>query len=241
MAETHQHGDNPSCDCDNPNSVETATGLTLSSDKPSYIIPEIGTRGTFNFSSPYDTVMDSSVEYEVRSIRSLKEVYDSEEDPFGNIYNSVQISEEEFRRDLDWNIPVIVLTNSANQYFYIPATKLLSMPKVTGVKYQEVMLAINLGYLPLTYDTSLAEETLKDDILHVTGITSTVERIKTSAVSIVTEDEHNNYKKLLDSKKQTKNSWRVRYEMLLEKFNEQKKVIDMLHSCIEKHLFKDEV
>lgn len=239
MAETHQHGDNPSCNCDNPDAVETATGLTLSSSKPSYIIPEIGTRGTFKFASPYDDVMDDAVEYEVRSIRSLKEVYDSEEDPFANIYSAVQISEDEFRRDLDWNVPIIVLTNSANQYFYVPATKLLSMPKVSGIKYQEVMLAINLGYLPLTYDTTLAEETLKDDILHTTGITSTVERIKTSAVSIVSEEDHANYKKLLDGKKKTKHSWRVRYEMLLEKFNEQKLVIKTLHECVEKHLFKD--
>lgn len=223
----------------------TSTDVTTSQDcectdtkqsKPNFIIPELGTKGTFTFAAPFDNIIAPTQELEVKALRSLKEVYDSEEDPFTNIYQSLNLTEQEFKRDLDWKVPIIVFSDSSNQYFYVPATKLLSLPKIAGIKYQEVMLAVNLGYLPLSHDISLLIDTLKTDVLATTGITSTVETIKTSAIQMVTDEEHENFLKLLNSKKTNKNSYRYKYEVLLQKYSDLLKQREVLHDCIEKHL-----
>lgn len=204
--------------------------------KPNWITPELGSKGVFTFAEPFNEIISETQELEVKALRSIKEVFDSEEDPYTNIYQSYNLTEQEFKRDLQWKVPIIVFSDSSNQYFYVPATKLLSLPKITGIKYQEVMLAVNLGYLPLGYDVSLLADTLKTDLLATTGITSTVQKIQTSAVQMVSIDEHEKFKKLLKSKKTNKNSYRYKYETLLQKYNDLLAQRKVLHECIEKHL-----
>ena len=218
------------------NSTEDCECPEQDLSKPNWIVPELGSKGIFSFAEPFNDIIADTQELEVKALRSLKEIYDSEEDPYTNIYQSYNLTEQEFKRDLQWKVPVIVFSDSSNQYFYVPATKLLSLPKITGVKYQEVMLAVNLGYLPLGYDISLLADTLKTDLLATTGITSTVQKIQTSAIQMVSIDEHDKFKKLLESKKTNKSSYRYKYEVLLQKYNDLLAQRKVLHDCIEKHL-----
>lgn len=209
----------------------------MADTKPVYYVPAVGTKGSFSFQEPFDSILFSSQEYEVKSIRSLKEIYDSEEDPYTNIYAANNISEEDFKTDLDNNIPIIVLANSANQYYYVPATKLASLPKVTGVKYQECMMVINLGYLPLDFNIDTAKDTIINDIKASLGIESTVETIKTSSIQLVEEDKHDEFQKLLNTRKTITESYRTRYMKISEKYTNMKQQLDKLHKCIEAHIF----
>ena len=212
------------------------TGVSGPTKKPTYIVPAIGTVGTFEFKSPFDDKLYNGLEYEVKAIRSLVELNDSNEDPFVNIYQPVELSEKDFKTDLDHNVPIVVLSNSGGNYYYVPASKIKSMPKTVGVKYQQVMMAINLGYLPLDFDLELAKDTIVNDIKATLGITSTVESIKTSAVQLITSDEHEQYKKLLESNKTITSSYRIRYEILAEKNKKLMSTIKMLNDCIFQHL-----
>lgn len=209
----------------------------MADTKPTYYMPAVGTKGTFSFQEPFDSILFSSQEYEVKSIRSLKELYDSEEDPYTNIYASNNLTEDDFKTDLDNNIPIIVLANSANQYYYVPATKLASLPKSTGIKYQECMMVINLGYLPLEFNIDVAKDTIINDIKASLGIESTVETIKTSAIQLIDEDKHDEYQKLLKTRRTISESYRTRYHKISEKYEATKKQLDSLHKCIELHIF----
>lgn len=223
------------CNCEDKDKVESDSGI-LTTKKPTYIIPPLGSRGTFEFKKPFDSKLYNTTEYEVKALRSMKEVYDSEEDPFTNIYDANGLTEDEFKTDLDWNVPIVVLTNDANQYFYIPATYIGSMPKITGIKYQEVMMAINLGYLPLDFDTKIASDTIKEDIKTSLGIESTVEILKTSSVEIIPEEKHNEYKKLLAARKTISNSPTIRLKLMQQQYDLMKERLELLHQCIEKHI-----
>lgn len=196
------------------------------------IIPPIGSRGVFTFEEPFNTTLNNGQEYIVKGIRLLKEIQDSLEDPYTNIYQPVNLTEDDFKKDLQNNVPVIVLSNSGNEYYYIPANKLKSMPQTVGIKYQEVMLAINLGYLPISFDLDLAKETIVTDILATLGIESTVESLKTSAVQLVTDTEDATYKKLLETRKSIKSSYRIRYEELNVLYEAQKKKLQELEKFI---------
>lgn len=229
---------NESCECSSSSTTESDGGSSISttSDKPDYIIPPIGTKGTFTFLSPFNEVLYNDQEYEVVSIRSLKELYDSEEDPLTYIYEEVGLTSSEFQTDLDWNVPIIVFTTEAGKYLYVPASYLGSLPNITGVRYQQVMLAVNLGYLPVNFDLEIAKDTIKEDILGTLGITSTVEAIKTSAVQMVDEDEDEKYKKLLEGKKTINSSYKIRYLKLVQINNTLRQQIKMMNNCMVNHL-----
>lgn len=206
----------------------------MADTKPIYYTPAVGTKGSFSFQSPFDSILFSNQEYEVKSIRSLKELYDSEEDPYTNIYAANNLTEQDFETDLNNDIPIIVLANDANQYYYVPATKLSSLPKLTGVKYQEVMLAINLGYLPVDTDITSTKMDIESVVSEKIGVKSNMEIIKTSAIQLVDEAKDVEYTKLREAN-MNKDTWRTKYKKLESKYNDALAQLELLHTCIEKH------
>lgn len=221
------------CQCDAQDTSSSDASNAMGAEKPKYIVPPIGSKGTFTFLTPFDKEMFNNQEYTVTAIRSLQEMNDSEEKPFENIYEENELTSDLFKSDLDNNIPIIVLRNSGNNYFYVPASYIKSMPKNNGVKYQQVMMAINLGYLPLDFNYSAAAELIKEDIKGSLGITSTVETIKTSAVQLISEDEHGRFTKLINGNATAKNGYRFRYNMILEQNKRLKARIKLLNDCIK--------
>ena len=160
------------------------------------IIPKIGSKGAFQFKEPFKNKLVEVQEYTVRGIRSLKEIIDSEENPLENIYRAYGLEETDMNEDLEKEIPIIVLTNSAGQYFYVPADRINTQPLTIGNKYQEQMLAINLGYLPIGFNMDLAKNTIKEDILNVLGITSSSYRIRYQELDVKYKALQAQYKEL---------------------------------------------
>lgn len=198
----------------------------------SYIIPPIGSKGKFSFQSPFDTGTKTDTEYTVYSIRSIRELIDSGEDPLKYIYKNVGLSETEMNKDMEDNIPIVVLSSGTNSYTYVPANMISSLPDVSGVKYQQKMLAINIGHLPLDYSLDVVKETVKEAVLEMTGIESTVQAIDTSAIKYITTDEHNTYMKLLDGRKLSNMSYRTRYKILNTQYETLKDKLDQLEKCV---------
>lgn len=187
-----------------------------------YIIPPIGSKGKFEFKAPFNQNTKSDIEYAVYAIRSIKELIDEGRDPLKYIYNQVGLSETDMNKDLTDNVPIIVLSAGTNNYVYVPANKISSLPDITGVKYQQKMLAINIGHLPLDYSLDVVKETIKEAVLEMTGIDSTVEAISTSAVTFLSDDQHTTYMKLIDGKKTSNMSYRTKYKVLLTTYNKLK-------------------
>lgn len=201
-----------------------------------YIIPPIGASGKFEFKDPFSSQMKKDQEYKVTAIRSLKEILDSGEDPLEHIYKPVGLSQTDLNKDLEDNVPMVVLSSGSSNYTYIPANKLASLPNIIGVKYQQKMLAINIGYLPLDYNLDLAKETIKETVLEVLGIESTTEAISTSAIKYVEKDEHEKFMKLIDGKKTNNMSYRTKYKILLETHNKVLQKLKELEECAIQHL-----
>lgn len=197
-----------------------------------YVIPPIGSKGKFSFQSPFDTGTKKDTEYTVYSIRSIRELIDSGEDPLKYIYKNVGLSETEMNQDLEDNIPIVVLSSGTNSYVYVPANRISALPDVSGVKYQQKMLAINIGHLPLDYSLDIVKETVKEAVLEMTGIESTVQAIDTSAIKYITADEHTTYMKLIEGRKKSNMSYRTRYKILNNQYETLKKKLEELEKCI---------
>ena len=197
-----------------------------------YVIPPIGSKGKFSFQSPFDTGTKKDAEYTVYSIRSIRELIDSSEDPLKYIYQNVGLSETEMNQDIADNIPIVVLSSGTNSYIYVPANRITALPDVSGVKYQQKMLAINIGHLPLDYSLDIVKETVKEAVLEMTGIESTVQAIDTSAIKYITSDEHDTYMKLIDGRKKSNMSYRTRYKILNNQHETLKKKLEELERCL---------
>lgn len=200
-----------------------------------YIIPPIGTKGKFEFKEPFNTGIKANQELMVYAIRTIQELVDSGENPYEFIYKNVGLSEDDMNKDLDDSIPIIVLASGSNEYYYVPANRLSSLPNISGVKYQQKMLAINVGPLPIDYNLDLAKDTIRDAVLESMGINSTVEVIAASAISYKTDNEHIKYMKLINGKKTINTSYKTRYKQLLETYNKLLVKVEYLEKCALEH------
>lgn len=199
-----------------------------------YLIPQVGSRGKFTFASPFDAILDMDQEYTVSAVRSIKELEDSEIDPYRTIYEVVGLTEDDFSNDVYNNIPIVILVTTGGDYINIPATSILSQPDITGLKYQEKILAISLGNLPIDYDASVLEDIITSDVYTVSGIESECKVIPSSAIHIVSKESHDLYIALISNRATVTKSYKTRYLETLELYNK----MTALNQDLQNHIKK---
>ncbi len=155
------------------------------------ITPNIGAIGSFNVSTPYNTIVNPLKEYKVESIRSIQEMVDAGENPLQTIYLDVNLTENDMKVDIKNKVKIVVLTDSANAYAYIPETKFLSAPDITGIRYQEKALAINIGLTLVEGELTTLMDDIKSLIQGRIGVISNVQEIDASAVMRIDKLTHN--------------------------------------------------
>lgn len=165
------------------------------------IIPPINAKGKFEFKEPFLSKFGIDKIYKVTAIRSLQDLYESEEDPYNNIYKKYELSDDDFNTDLSNNVPIIVLTTNGNDFYYIPASYILSTPQLVGKPYQEYVIGIKLGLLPTDYDFKLIKKNIEDIVRDTVGVISVSDIITTSATVLLDDIEAEKHNKLLENSK----------------------------------------
>lgn len=197
-----------------------------------YTIPTINTKGNFKFKPPYNVKEYESEIFTVDAIRSIKDMIASGEDPYKGVYQPIGMSEADYNNDSENKVPIVVLKGSNNRFLYVPANRITTIPLVEGREYQQMALAVNMGYLPYDYDISVLSNDIIETVYNVTGIKSTVELVRTSGVLKVDYTQHDTFMKLLENKKSVTKSWKTKYLELEEKYNALKLLIQQLESTI---------
>lgn len=184
------------------------------------LTPSIGAKGSFEFKPPFDTLIPKNQELTVISIRSIPELDQSSVDTLNTVYIPNNLTEDEFKQDTANNVPIVILANEGGAKYTVPSNKINTMPTITGVKYQEKILAINLGSLPVITNLDQAKEILRQDVYDTLGISSQVQTVNSSAVSLMSKEEDAIYTQLRNSRATVDKSYRTRYletKELLEK------------------------
>ena len=184
-----------------------------------FIVPPLGAKGRFKFVEPFNKEQYQNEELRVSAIRTFKELKDSSIDVYELIYQPVGLTENDLLKDIENNIPIVVLESQAGKYLNIPANKIQSLPDISGIKYQQRMLVANLGLLPLDFNIDTLYNVIKDDVYDVTGIQTEVQDIKSSGIVIIDEIKDKEYMKLLDNKKTVNLSYRTRYYKLKDAYD----------------------
>lgn len=184
-----------------------------------FIVPPLGAKGRFKFVEPFNKEQYQNEELRVSAIRTFKELKDSSIDVYELIYQPVGLTENNLLKDMENNIPIVVLESQAGKYLNIPANKIKSLPDISGIKYQQRMLVANLGLLPLDFNIDTLYKIIKDDVYDVTGIQTEVKDIKSSGIVIIDEIKDKEYMKLLDNKRTVNLSYRTRYYKLKDAYD----------------------
>ena len=184
-----------------------------------FIVPPLGAKGRFKFVEPFNKEQYQNEELRVSAIRTFKELKDSSIDVYELIYQPVGLTENDLLKDIENNIPIVVLESQAGKYLNIPANKIQSLPDISGIKYQQRMLVANLGLLPLDFNLDTLYNVIKDDVYDVTGIQTEVQDIKSSGIVIIDEIKDKEYMRLLDNKRTVNLSYRTRYYKLKDAYD----------------------
>jgi len=151
------------------------------------IIPPIGATGSFRIAAPFDNLLSPNDEYQVTAVRLLSELIDGGEDPVNTIYVNAGLTLADMKMDIVEEIPVIVFLSTAKKYSYIPARYILTMPNVIGNRYQERVMAISLGSIPVELDLTIVKDSVKNIIFDMLGLNIVVEEVEASAVKLVSD------------------------------------------------------
>ena len=154
------------------------------------LVPIINTRGKFKLSTPLDTVLNSDIIYTVIANRSILEMINDGLDILNNVYLIMNLTEDDYNVDLANNVIITVLQSENEDTYYIPSNKFISIPDITGKRYMQKTMAINLGYLPIDLNLDYLLPEVTDLIQSLLGITPNASIIDTSQVTLYTNEEH---------------------------------------------------
>lgn len=197
-----------------------------------YIIPNIGTKGQFKFKEPFNDEKYENQELTITAVRSIKELRDSGIDVLTLVYLPVNLKESDFINDSSNSVPIVTLQATNGKYLNVPANRINGMPDTSGVKYQNMMLAINLGLLPLDLSLDTVKEVIKDSVYDSLGVTSDVAEVRSSGIMLVAKLKDVEFRKLLEGKKKVSVSYRTRYYQLKEQYDK----LDKLYKDLEKYV-----
>ena len=199
------------------------------------LVPPVGSKGFFKFAPPFDTLVKDNQEYTVQAVRSLLELEKSEEKPYDTIYVPVGLSDSDFKNDVTNDVPIVIFVTSGKEFFYVPSNRVLSIPKINGVTYQEKVLAISLGNIPTDLDLTLIKDTIINDVRDIVGVHSTVNEILASAVAVISVNKDKEFKLLRTNSKNVNKSYRTQLIELRELYNQDKIKITALEKYIKEH------
>ena len=200
------------------------------------IIPPINAKGKFVLAAPFDNILSPIAEYKVTGIRSLEEM--TTDKPLENIYLPVGLTKEDMFKDQVDEVPIVVLISTSNEYLYVPANRILTMPVITGVKYQERTLMVPLGLIPVSMNIDSIKSDLSDYVMTALGNESLVSEVLTSAVILVDSVDD----KILEKKRKHVNDYNksfiTKYYETVALLKNKDNLIKQLECYIKKDLCK---
>jgi hypothetical protein len=155
-----------------------------------YLVPPINIKGKFRVTDELNGIIRSDVEYKVTGVRSIKDIIADGIDVKQLVYLNQGLTEDEYKQDLEDDVPIVTLQSPSNDIYNIPASKIISIPDYTGVKYTERTIAINLGQLPDKLDLDFIIPDINDLIKSRIGVEPKTKVFKTSQPIIYTHTEY---------------------------------------------------
>jgi hypothetical protein len=152
---------------------------------PLYIIPPVGSSGTYVFTAPFSTLALPDDEYSCRAVRKLSDYISNNEDAYTNVYVAAGLTQTDYQNDLSVDMSIASLQSQIGHWLYVPVRFIQSLPQSSGVAYQNKVLAVNIGAVPVALDLTFLTTAISNVVIDNFGITPQIQQVVTSKTSIV--------------------------------------------------------
>lgn len=156
-------------------------------------VPYIRLEGFFEFKSPVSDVVKSNVPYKIVAIRDIRDLIDSNEEPFETIYEKIKLSKDVFDRDYKNNVSVVTLLDAAGDYTYVPENVITKAPDIDGELYSNRLMVVNLGKLPENFNLIQIKKSIEDAILYGINLKVEAKEVINSATEVINDVDHNEF------------------------------------------------
>lgn len=181
-----------------------------------YIVPKIGTKGTFIFHPPFNKPDYKEKLFTVESVTSLKMMDKNNEDPLNIVYKNNELELDDFMEDYKNDVPVLVLETEGN-FLYVPANRIAETPNLTGVPYTARAITFKLGFLPDELSLKGMYEKIKDIIKTDIAVDPEVKETPYSDTVLEPEERHLSRMKYMYANGKTNKSFKTLYYELLQR------------------------
>ncbi len=195
--------------------------------------PHLGAKGSFTFASPFNNIISTHQELTVTSSRFIRDLENNNQDPLRTVYEVAGLTKEDMIIDSNENIPIISLEGTGHGTISIPARYILSIPKINGIRYQEKVVIVNVGLLPIDTDMSILLSTIDSNVQAVVGAIPTIDLVPTSAIVKVEYNDHELLELKRSNSQVTNKSYQTKYLETLESLNKKENIISKLESHIK--------
>lgn len=141
--------------------------------------PPIDVEGLFVLRPPFSDLMKPNTIYMVKAIRSFKELFILNIDPYKSYYEPLNIPEADYKDDATSNAHIITLVSkipfsdtgdNTESVIYVPDTYILQYPNGDMVNYFNFILAVEMGPLPEWFDEADIVNDIQDIVRAKTGL-----------------------------------------------------------------------
>lgn len=126
------------------------------------IIPPINSFGAINLKAPYTSAVAANTPYTVASIRTLKDIAISGQDPYELYYEPAGVSRADYASDLERGVVILTLLPLSGDPVYVPNSYLDKAPDASGIPYYTVLVGVNLGVLPASMSLAYFMNAVKE-------------------------------------------------------------------------------
>ncbi len=199
----------------------------------SVVLPSIGSKGVFTFAPPFDSKIDTKVEYTVSSMELLSSIFNDGRKPFDLIYLPIGLTEEEYADDIKENVFIVGFTSAGCETFFVPSNRIKSAPKTDGFTFVGKALVLNLGNVPIDLDLATLKSILTDTLYDAIGIRASIQEALTSGAFKVTEAAYKAYMLKLQNARTIDKSYRTLYLETMERLNQRDNQIANMEECMK--------
>lgn len=152
------------------------------------LTPPMSINGVFSLKAPFNA--DPRKAYRVTAIRSFQEILSRGTDPIQLVYTPVDRGKALYDQDRAAGALIVTLRASDGSTIYVPDTHILAFPNMGNVNYSQLVLAISCGALPVSYDTTVLEQAVRDVVRANLGAAPTVVVARSPIAESISSDEH---------------------------------------------------
>jgi hypothetical protein len=180
-----------------------------------YVVPEVGSKGTYTFKPPYDSLTNNQTELECMGVRKITNALAMGENVFAKYYKPYKLTQVDYENDLRGDVTLVDLQSALGSWVYVPNSYIASYPDPSGIRYRVIALAVDLGALPDTLPLEPLMDDLKAMIHQRLGVMPTIQPVAVSQPAMVSYADHKQLETARVSRVTVENSLQLKYNTLL--------------------------